>query len=253
LKMVELAEKEGGLRPGDTIIEPSSGNTGIGLALVARRKGYRLRVVMPENVSVERRQLLEIFGAEVVLSPGEEGSNGAIRLSAQIAEADPSLVPLFQYGNPANPLAHYHGTAAEILDDIGEVTAFVAGLGTGGTLMGVGRRLRDELGPQVKLVAVQPMPGERVHGVADFGLVDETTSVRNRDAIAWTRRLLDEEGIFAGVSSGAIASIAVRVARELDAGDVVFVVCDEGSRYLSSGVHSRDAGEVAGVDSTAWW
>jgi cysteine synthase B len=194
-----------------------------------------------------------MYGAEIEYSPGDLGASGAVEAARALAEAEPAFYMPDQYSNPANPLAHYHGTAAEILDDIGEVTAFVAGLGTGGTLMGVGRRLRDELGPQVKLIAVQPMPGERVHGVTDFDLLDETISVRNRDAIAWTRRLLDEEGIFAGVSSGAIASIAVRVARELDAGDVVFVVCDEGSRYLSSGVHSRDAGEVAGVDSTAWW
>jgi cysteine synthase B len=170
----------------------------------------------------------------------------------------------YQYGNTANPLAHYHGTGAEILDDLGEVAAFVAGLGTGGTLMGTGRRLREELGPEVKIVAAEPMPGELVQGlrslddgfippIIDRSLLDRTIFVTNRDAIVWTRRLLDEEGIFAGVSSGAIASIAVRIARELDGGNVVFMVCDDGWKYFSSGVYTRPVEEVADVESTAWW
>jgi cysteine synthase B len=205
-----------------------------------------------------------MYGAEIVYSPGERGSNGAVELARELADADPTYYMPFQYGNPANPLAHYDGTALEILHDLGEVAAFVAGLGTGGTLMGNGRRLREELGAAVKIVAAEPMPGELVQGlrslddgfippIVDLSLLDRKIFVTNHDAIVWTKRLLDEEGIFAGVSSGAIASIAVRIARELDGGDVVFMVCDDGWRYLSSGVYTLPADEVAGVDSTAWW
>jgi anti-anti-sigma factor len=258
--LVEDGEARGELWPGRAVLEPTSGNTGISLALICARRGYRLKVVMPENVTPERTQMLRNYGADVEFSPGELGSTGAVAAARALAEAEPAYYIPDQYGNPANPLAHYHGTAVEILDDVGEVTAFVAGLGTGGTLMGAGRRLRDELGPQVKLVAVQAIPGELMRGppspedgFIDLSLLDRKLFVRSRDAIAWTKRLLDEEGIFAGVSSGAIASIAVRIARELDAGDVVFMVCDDGWRYLSSGVHSRDAGEIAGVESIAWW
>ena len=164
LKMVELAERDGRLQPGATILEPSSGNTGIGLALVAKLRGYNLRIVMPENVSIERRQLLEIFGAEITLSPGEEGSNGAIRMAEKIAASEPGYVFLFQYGNPANPLAHYESTGPEILRDCPEVDVFVAGLGTSGTLMGVGRYLKEHK-PGVKIVAVEPPPGESAHGL----------------------------------------------------------------------------------------
>jgi anti-anti-sigma factor len=258
--LVEDGEARGELWPGRAVLEPTSGNTGISLAMICARRGYPLKVVMPETATPERTQLLRTYGAEVEYSPGDLGFNGAVAAARALAEAEPAYYIPDQYGNPANPLAHYHGTAGEILDDVGEVTAFVAGLGTGGTLMGAGRRLRDELGPQVKLVAVQPIPAElmrrsrsREDGFIDLSLLDRNLFVRNRVAVAWTKRLLDEEGIFAGVSSGAIASIAVRIARELDAGDVVFMVCDDGWRYLSSGVHSRDADEVAGVDSTAWW
>jgi [CysO sulfur-carrier protein]-thiocarboxylate-dependent cysteine synthase len=255
--LIEDGEARGELWPGRTVLEPTSGNTGISLAMICARRGYPLKVVMPENVPPERTLLLRTYGAEIQYSASELGSSGAVVTARALAEAEPAYYMPDQYGNPANPLAHYHGTAAEILDEIGEVTAFVAGVGTGGTLMGVGRRLRDELGPQVKLMAAQPLPDERwarpVDGFIDLSLADRTFVVRNRDAMAWTRRLLQEEGIFAGVSSGAIASIAVRIAREMDAGDVVFMVCDDGGRYLSCGVHSRDAGEVAGVDSTFWW
>jgi [CysO sulfur-carrier protein]-thiocarboxylate-dependent cysteine synthase len=258
--LVEDGEARGELWPGRAVLEPTSGNTGISLAMICARRGYPLKVVMPENVPPERTHLLRTYGAEIEYSPGDLGRYGAVAAARALAEAERTYYMPDQYGNPANPLAHYHGTAAEILDDVGDVTAFVAGLGTGGTLMGVGRRLRDELGPQVKLVAAEPMPGELVQdplspadGFIDLSLLDRKLPVRNHDAIGWTRRLLEEEGIFAGVSSGATASIAVRIARELDAGDVVFMVCDDGWRYLSSGVHSRDADEVAGVDSTAWW
>jgi cysteine synthase B len=250
LKMVELAEKESAIAPGDTILEPSSGNTGIGLALVARLRGYGLRVVMPENVSVERRQLLEIFGAEVTLSPGEEGSNGAIRRAQEIAASEPGYVFLYQYGNPANPLAHYEGTGPEIWRDCPEVDAFVAGLGTSGTLMGVGRYLKERK-PEVQVVAVEPPAGELVQGLRnlDDGFVppifspdvlDRKTIVRNRESIEWTRRLLDECGVFAGISSGAAIAGAVRTAARMERGTIVTLLPDGGWKYLSSGAWTDD-------------
>jgi [CysO sulfur-carrier protein]-thiocarboxylate-dependent cysteine synthase len=232
--------------------------------MLCGRKGYRLKVVMPENVTPERTQLLRMYGAEIEYSPGDLGLNGAVALARALADADPACYMADQFRNPANPLAHYHGTAVEILDDLGDVAAFVAGIGTGGTVAGVGRRLREELGPQVKIVAAEPVPGALVQRprslddgsippILDLSQLDRTISVSNRDAVAWTRRLLDEEGLFAGVCSGAIASIAVRIAGQLDGGNVVFIVSDDGGRYLSSGVHTRPVDEVAGVDSTAWW
>lgn len=250
LRMVEAAEKDGRLRPGDTILEPSSGNTGIGLALVARMRGYRLRVVMPENVSVERRQLLEIFGAEVTLSPPEEGSNGAIRLAESIAADDPALVMLFQYGNAANPLAHYEGTGPEIWRDCPDVDCFVAGLGTSGTLMGVGRYLKER-NPAVRIVAVEPPSGELVQGlrslddgfvppVFDPALLDRKLIARPRESVEWTRRLLDECGIFAGISSGAAVYGAVRMAEQMESGTVVTLLPDGGWKYLSSGAWTDD-------------
>ena len=245
LKMVELAERDGLLRPGDIILEPSSGNTGIGLALVAKLRGYRLRVVMPENTSIERRQLLEIFGAEVVLSPGEEGSNGAIRLAEKLAADDPSLVMLFQYGNPANPLAHYERTGPEIWRDCPEVDVFVAGLGTSGTLMGVGRFLKEQ-NPSIRVAAVEPPSGELVQGlrslddgfvppIFDPALLDRKFIVRPRESIEWLRRLLEECGVFAGISSGAAIAGAAKMAAEMDAGTVVTLLPDGGWKYLSSG------------------
>ena len=249
-KMVELAEQDGSLRPGAAILEPSSGNTGIGLALVAKLRGYSLRVVMPENVSVERRQLLEIFGAEITLSPGEEGSNGAIRRAQEIAAAEPDYVLLYQYGNPANPLAHYEGTGPEIWRDCPEVDAFVAGLGTSGTLMGVGRYLKEH-NPDIRIVAVEPPAGELVQGlrslddgfvppIFDRGVLDRKTIVRNRESIEWTRRLLDECGVFAGISSGAAVAGAAKVAAQMDAGTVVTLLPDGGWKYLSSGAWTDD-------------
>jgi [CysO sulfur-carrier protein]-thiocarboxylate-dependent cysteine synthase len=262
--MIDDAEARGVLTAGQTVIEPTSGNTGISLAMLCARKGYPLKVVMPANVTPERTHLLRMYGAEIVYSPGDQGSNGAVAKALAMVDADDSYYMPFQYGNEANPLAHYEGTAVEILDDLGDVAAFVAGLGTGGTLMGVGRRLNEEFGSAVKIVAAEPMPGELVQGlrslddgfippIIDLSLLDRKIFVSNRDAIVWTRKLLDEEGIFAGVSSGAIASIAVRIARELDGGNVVFMVCDDGWRYLSSGVHTRPVEEIACVDTTAWW
>lgn len=250
LKMVELAERDGILKPGDTILEPSSGNTGIGLALVAKLHGYKLRIVMPENVSVERRQLLEIFGAEITLSPGEEGSNGAIRMAEKIVADEPDYVMLFQYGNPANPLAHYEHTGPEILRDCPEVDVFVAGLGTSGTLMGVGNYLKEQK-PGVKIVAVEPPAGELVQGLRnlDDGFVppifkgdvlDRKFIVRPRESIEWTRRLLDECGVFAGISSGAAVAGAAKMAKTMERGTIVTLLPDGGWKYLSSGAWTDD-------------
>jgi cysteine synthase B len=255
LTMVDMAERDGVLAPGDTILEPSSGNTGIGLALVAKLRGYRLRVVMPDNVSVERRQLLEIFGADVVLSPGAEGSNGAIRRAEELAAKDSSLRLLFQYGNPANPLAHYTGTGPEIWRDCPEVDVFVAGLGTSGTLMGVGQFLKEQ-NPAVKVLAVEPPAGELVSGlrslddgfvppIFDASVLDGKSIVRPRESIEWLRRLLDECGIFAGVSSGAAVAGAVKAAGELDSGTVVTLLPDGGWKYLSSGAWTDELDVVA--------
>src|SRR6266542_3219295 len=231
LRMVEVAERDGVLTPGDTILEPSSGNTGIGLALVARMKGYRLRVVLPENVSEERRQMLEIFGAEVIPSPGEEGSNGAIRQAEKLSAEDPSLVMLFQYGNPANPDAHYRTTGPEILRDCPEVDVFVAGLGTSGTLMGVGKYLKQRQA-HVRVIAVEPPAGELVQGLrnVDDGFVppifdpevlDRKLIVRPRESVEWLRRLNVEAGLLAGISSGAAMAGAAKATDQIDEGVVV--------------------------------
>jgi cysteine synthase B len=252
--MVAAAERDGILRPGDTILEPTSGNTGIGLAMIARLRGYRLRAVMPDNVSVERRQLLEIFGAEIVLSPGEEGSNGAIRKAEKLAADDPSLVMLYQYGNPANPLAHYETTGPEIWRDCPEVDAFVAGLGTSGTLMGVGRYLKERK-PAVQVVAVEPPAGELVQGlrslddgfvppIFDPAILDRKLVVRPRESIEWLRRLLDACGVFAGISSGAAVYGAVRTAERMDEGTVVTLLPDAGWKYLSSGAWTDELAVV---------
>jgi [CysO sulfur-carrier protein]-thiocarboxylate-dependent cysteine synthase len=263
--MIEDAEEKGLIRPGQTILEPTSGNTGISLAMICRRKGYPLKVVMPDNVTPERTQLLHMFGAEIVYSPGDQGSNGAVAMALEMAEQDASYYMPYQYGNQANPLAHYNGTAPEILDELdGDISAFVAGLGTGGTLMGNGRRFKEELGDRVKIVAAEPMQGEPVQGlrslddgfippIIDLSVLDRKIFVTNRDAIIWTRKLLDEEGIFAGVSSGAIASIAVRIANEMDEGNIVFIVCDDGWKYLSSGLYTKPVDEIADLESTLWW
>jgi cysteine synthase B len=255
LKMIELAERDGTLAPGDTILEPSSGNTGIGLALVAKLRGYHLRVVLPENVSIERRQLLEIFGAEIVLSPGEEGSNGAIRLAEKLVADDPTQRFLFQYGNPANPLAHYEGTGPEIWRDCPEVDVFVAGLGTSGTLMGVSRFLKEQK-PSVQVVAVEPPAGELVQGlrsledgfvppIFDPTLLDRKLIVRPRESIVWLRRLLDDAGVFAGISSGAAVAGAARLAEQMDEGTIVTLLPDGGWKYLSSGAWTDDIDTVA--------
>src|SRR5437016_4531690 len=262
--MIEDAEASGAIRPGQMILEPTSGNTGISLAMICSRKGYPLKVVMPDNVTRERTDLLRMYGAEIVYSPGAQGSNGAVAMALEMAEADSSYYMPYQYGNQANPLAHYNGTALEILEELDEIAAFVAGLGTGGTLMGNGRRLKEELGDQVKVVAAEPMQGELVQGlrsledgfippIIDLSVLDRKIFVTNRDAILFTRKLLDEEGLFAGVSSGAIARVAVRIANELDEGNVVFVVADDGWKYLSSGIYTRPVDEIENLDATVWW
>jgi [CysO sulfur-carrier protein]-thiocarboxylate-dependent cysteine synthase len=247
--MIERAEEDGLIAPGQTILEPTSGNTGISLAMICRRKGYPLKVVMPDNVTQERTQLLTMYGAEIVYSPGDQGSNGAVAMALEMAERDPSYYMPYQYGNQANPEAHYHGTAVEILEELDEVTAFVAGLGTGGTLMGNARRLKEE-DPDTMIVAAEPLQGELVQGlrsledgyippIIDLSLLDRKIFVSNRDAVIGTKRLLEEEGLFVGVSTGAIATICVRVASELDEGNVVFVAPDDGWKYLSSGVYTK--------------
>ncbi len=262
--LIEDAEAQGAIMPGQTILEPTSGNTGISLGMICSRKGYRLKVVMPENVTPERTQLLKMYGAEIVYSEGSKGSNGAVEMALDMAEKDSSYYMPYQYGNVANPNAHYNGTALEILEELDEVSAFVAGLGTGGTLMGNGRRLKETFGDACKIVAAEPMQGEPVQGlrslddgfippIIDLSILDRKIFVTNTDAILWTRKLLDEESVFAGVSSGAIARVAVRIAGELDEGNVVFVVADDGWKYLSSGIYTLPIEEIENLDSTVWW
>jgi cysteine synthase B len=258
LKMVEVAEKDGTLRPGCTILEPTSGNTGISLAMAAKLKGYRLVCVMPENTSEERRQLLRMWGAEIVSSPAAGGSNEAVRVAKQVAEEHPDWVMLYQYGNPANALAHYEGTGPEILEDLPAVTHFVAGLGTTGTLMGVGRFFRERK-PDVRIVAAEPRYGELVYGLRnldegfvpelyDETLIDARFSVGPRDAVRRVRELLESEGIFAGISTGAILHAALgQAAKCVKAGeraDIAFVVCDGGWKYLSTGAYEGTVDEA---------
>ena len=252
--MIEDAEKNGRLHPGQTILEPSSGNTGIALAAIAHVKGYPIKVLMPTSVSIERRQMLEIFGAEVILTPGEEGSNGAVARAKVMADEHPEWCFLYQYANDANPRAHYEGTGPEILRDVPEITHFVAGLGTSGTLMGVGRYLKEHKS-DVKVIAVEPPLGERVEGLRNldegyvppvfdnwhgFDLLDRKRVVRPRESIEWTRRLVRECGIFAGISSGAALAGAAKVATEIEEGTIVFIVCDGGWKYLSTGAYTDD-------------
>jgi cysteine synthase B len=262
--MIEDAEAKGAIRPGQTILEPTSGNTGISLAMICSRKGYPLKVVMPDNVTQERTQLLRMYGAEIEYSPGAQGSNGAVAKALEMAEADPSYYMPYQYGNEANPLAHYNGTAVEILEELDDVAAFVGGLGTGGTLMGCARRLKEE-DPDTTIVAAEPLQGELVQGlrsledgyippILDLSLLDRKIFVSNRDAVIWTKKLLSEEGLFTGVSAGAVAAIAVRVAADLDEGNVVFVVPDDGWKYLSSGVYTKSIEELEGtLESASFW
>jgi cysteine synthase B len=252
--MLVSARESGALQPGQTILEPSSGNTGISLAMIGSRLGHPVRIVMPDNTTPERTQLLSMFGAEIVYSPGAEGSNGAVRLAQSLADADRSLFMPYQYGNEANPRAHETTTGPEILADVPQVDVFVAGLGTGGTLTGVGRALKAAR-PSVRVVAAEPLPGELVQGlrsldegfvppVFDESVLDDRYLVGNRDAVIGVRRLLDEEGIFAGLSSGAAVAVAVRVARDLPSGNVVVLLADGGWKYLSTDLWRRDLDEL---------
>jgi cysteine synthase B len=258
--MVQEAEADGTLSPGRTIIEPSSGNTGIALAMIARTRGYPIKIVMPENVSVERRQALEVWGAEIIVTPGEEGSNGAVRRAEQLADEHPDWAFLYQYANEANPRAHYEGTGPEIWRDCPELTHFVAGLGTTGTLMGVGRYLKEQ-NPDVKVVAIEPPLGERVEGLRNLDegyippvydkwggpdLLDRKRIVRPRESIVWTRRLV-EVGIFSGISGGAALAGAAKVASEIDSGTIVVILADGGWKYLSTGAWTGDLDEVAAL------
>jgi cysteine synthase B len=248
--LIEDLERSGRLHPDSIIIEPTSGNTGIALAMIARRKGYRVAVVLPDNVTMERRQLLALFGAEVIDSPGHLGSNGAVALAKHLVERDERFVMPYQYGNPANPRAHEETTAEEIIADCPEVDAFVAGLGTGGTLVGVGRRLRRH-NPAVRIVAAEPMPGERVQGlrsldegfipeIFDPSILDRKILVSNSQAIEALRELTEKEGIFAGVSCGAVMVAAKQLANEMERGTIVALLADGGWKYLSEDVWTRD-------------
>ncbi len=267
LKMFEQAEKDGTLTPGCTILEPTSGNTGISLAMVAKLRGYRMVCVMPENTSEERRQLLRMWGAEIVSSPGAGGSNEAVRVAKIMAADNPDWVMLYQYGNPANALAHYEGTAPEILADLPTVTHFVAGLGTTGTLMGTGRFFKEHA-PHVRIVAAEPRYGELVYGLRnmdegfvpelyDPSLIDSRFSVGPRDAVRRVRELLEEEGIFAGISTGAILHAAMAQARKSvkagDRADIVFIVADGGWKYMSTGAYEGTLEEAEErLDGQLW-
>jgi len=267
LWMVRQAEKDGTLRQGCTILEPTSGNTGIALAMVARLRGYRIVCVMPENTSVERRQLLTMWGAEIVSSPAAGGSNEAVRMAKRVAEEHPDWVMLYQYGNQANAQAHYEGTAPEIYADLPEVTHVVAGLGTTGTLMGVGRWFREHR-PEVRIVAAEPRYGELVYGLRnldegfvpelyDASYIDGRFSVGPRDAVRRVRELMDAEGIFAGFSSGAILHAALAQAaaavRDKQRADIVFIVCDGGWKYLSTGAYEGTIDEAEQrLDGQLW-
>ena len=260
--MIEAAEASGDLEPGQELLEPTSGNTGISLALIAKLKGYRLTCVMPANATEERRQLLRLYGASIIDSPGDEGSNGAVRLALELAAREPRYFMPFQYANKANPRAHYEGTGAEIAAELDRVDVFVAGLGTGGTLMGAGERLREAF-PDVVVAAAEPLPGDPVMGlrslddgyvppILDVTKLDRKMLVSNEDSVAAVRGLLEREGIFAGVSSGAVVHVARRLAGELDEGVVVCILADGGWKYLSADFWS--AADVEGsMERTLWW
>jgi cysteine synthase B len=260
--MLDAAEASGELQPGRRLLEPTSGNTGIALALAARLRGYPLTCVLPANVTAERRRLLELYGADIVESPGEEGSNGAVRLAIALAEREPSFFMPFQYANEANPRAHYEGTGAEIAATLDRVDVFVAGLGTGGTLMGAGERLRESF-PDVLVAAAEPLPGDEVMGlrsledgyvppILDVSKLDRKLLVSNADAVAGLRLLLEREGVLGGVSSGAVVDAALRLADELDGGVIVCVLADGGWKYLSADFW--DASDVdTAMGRSVWW
>ncbi len=267
LSMVEAAEESGELLPGQRILEPTSGNTGISLAMIGKVKGHPVSVVMPESATPERVELLRMYGAEIIFSPGNMGSNGAVAVARELAERDPSVFMPFQYANEANPGAHYCGTALEILDQVpdGQVDAFVAGLGTGGTLMGNGRRLR-EVNPNVQIVAAEPLQGDLVMGlrsledgytppILDISELDRKVLVSNGESVLALRTLLDREGIFAGVSAGAALAVARRVAGDLEEGsNVVVLFADGGSKYMSAGLYTKPTDQLEReMEERVWW
>jgi cysteine synthase B len=263
LKMIEAAETSGELTPDRTILEPTSGNTGIALAMVARRKGYPLTVVIPDNASEERIGLLRLFGADIVFSDGAKGTNGSIEVARALARDERYYMP-FQYGNPANPLAHEEGTAREIVRDLPDVTHFVAGMGTGGTLTGNGRGLHAHR-PTIRVIAAEPELGDLVYGlrsldegfvppIFDPAQIDRKFLVNSADSLRATRELTAREGIFAGISSGAVIHVAQRIARELDHGDIVCLLADGGWKYLSTEAWADDiATAEKGVEESLWW
>jgi len=262
--MIEAAEASGELTPGRHLLEPTSGNTGHALAMVAKLKGYPLTCVMPENATDERKKMLRLYGAEIVSSPGEEGSNGAVRLALEMAEQDPKYFMPFQYANPANPGAHYEGTGAEIAEALDRVDVLVAGLGTGGTLMGAGARLRETF-PDIVIAAAEPLPGDSVMGlrsladgyvppILDVAKLDRKLLVSNEDSVLGVRTLLELEGIFAGVSSGAAVHVARQIAEELDEGVIVTILTDAGWKYVSADFWEASEDEVAeSMERTIWW
>jgi cysteine synthase B len=262
LKMIERAEALGELEPGRELLEPTSGNTGISLAMVAVVKGYPLTCVVPENVTEERLKLLRLYGAEIITSPGELGSNGAVQQALELAEREPRYFMPFQYGNEANPLAHYEGTGAELAAELDRIDVVVAGLGTGGTLMGAGRRLRESF-PDVVVAAAEPLPGDPVIGlrsledgyvppILDVSRLDRKLLVSNAESVAGMRALLEQEGIFAGVSSGGVLHVARRLAEELEDGVVVAILADGGWKYLSAPLWEADDVERA-MEHAVWW
>jgi cysteine synthase B len=260
--MIDAAEAAGELQPGRELLEPTSGNTGISLALIAKLKGYPLTCVMPANATEERRRLLHLYGATIIDSPADQGSNGAVKLALELAEREPRYFMPFQYANPANPRAHYEGTGAEIADALDRVDVLVAGLGTGGTLMGTGERLRESF-PDIVVAAAEPLPGDLVMGlrsledgyvppILDVSKLDRKVLVSNEESVRAVRALLDLEGIFAGVSAGAVVHVARTIAAELDEGVVVCVLADAGWKYLSADFWDADNVETS-MERTLWW
>jgi len=263
--LVQDAEKKGLLKPGQTIVEPTSGNTGIGLAMVARVRGYKMKAVMPASVSPERVELLKAFGADVIFSAADKGTNESILVARELAQKHPDWYMPYQYGNAANPQAHYETTAPEIIRDMPGVDAFVAGLGTGGTLMGVGRRLKEH-NPDVKVVATAPHPDDVVQGlrsiehgfippVLDLEVLDARILVELEEGLYWTKWLLDKAGIFVGESSGAVAATARKLAQKMERGNIVCLFADSGWKYLSSGIYTKDFKEIkkSDIQGKIWW
>ena len=262
--MIEAAEADGSLTRDRVILEPTSGNTGISIAMIGRLKGYRVKVVMPENVSIERRQLLDSYGAEIILSDGKRGSNGSIQVAQELARNDDLYFMPYQYGNEANPKAHYEGTAVEILRDLPDVDVFIAGLGTGGTLTGAGRRLKEH-NPATKVVAVAPHPDELIQGlrsledgfippILDQSVLDGQRIITSRESFEATRELCEREGVFAGVSGGAVVACALKVAERMTEGNIVCLLADGGWKYLSTELWTKDYYEILRrTEGKIWW